>query len=35
MLPYTVAFLTAWTAMLAVWVAFGIPVGPGAPLYLR
>jgi aminobenzoyl-glutamate transport protein len=35
MLPYTVAFLVSWIVMLVVWVAFGIPVGPGAPLYLR
>ena len=32
MLPYTIAFFLGWTALLIVWVAFGIPLGPGAPL---
>ena len=35
MLPYSVAFLAAWTVMLIVWVLVGLPVGPDAPLYLR
>ena len=34
MLPYSVAFLVAWTLLLVVWVAVGLPVGPGAPLLL-
>jgi aminobenzoyl-glutamate transport protein len=34
MLPYSVCFLVVWTLMLAVWLALGIPVGPGAPLFL-
>jgi aminobenzoyl-glutamate transport protein len=34
MLPYTVTFLAVWMALLGVWLAFGIPTGPGAPLYL-
>jgi aminobenzoyl-glutamate transport protein len=34
MLPYTVAFLLVWTTMLIVWMLLGIPVGPGAGLYL-
>ncbi|MEZ5351759.1 MAG: AbgT family transporter [Bryobacteraceae bacterium] len=33
MLPYTMTFLIGWTVMLIAWVAFGIPVGPGAGLY--
>ncbi len=34
MLPYTVVFMIAWSIMLAVWIGFGLPMGPGAPLYL-
>jgi aminobenzoyl-glutamate transport protein len=34
MLPYSATFLAGWTLMLIVWIAFGIPVGPGAGLYL-
>jgi len=34
MLPYTIAFLIIWTILLIVWMALGIPVGPGATLYL-
>jgi aminobenzoyl-glutamate transport protein len=34
MLPYSVAFLTAWGIMLAIWLLLGLPLGPGAGLYL-
>lgn len=34
MLPYSIAFLVAWTLMLVGWIALGLPVGPGAGLYL-
>jgi aminobenzoyl-glutamate transport protein len=34
MLPYTVAFFLVWVALMVAWVAFGLPVGPGASLYL-
>jgi aminobenzoyl-glutamate transport protein len=34
MLPYTIFFLLAWSALLAVWMWFEFPVGPGAQLYL-
>jgi aminobenzoyl-glutamate transport protein len=34
MLPYSFAFLVAWTVMLVVWILTGAPLGPGAPLYL-
>jgi len=34
MLPYTVAFLLSWLALLLVWMLLGWPVGPGAGLYL-
>jgi len=35
MLPYTVVFLIAWTFMFVVWLLLGLPLGPGAGLYLR
>ncbi len=34
MLPYSVAFLIVWMVLLAVWLLIGLPVGPGAPLFL-
>ncbi len=34
MLPYSLAFLVAWTLMLIAWIALGLPVGPGAGLFL-
>jgi aminobenzoyl-glutamate transport protein len=34
MLPYTLTFLAIWTVLLIGWLALGLPVGPGAPLYL-
>jgi aminobenzoyl-glutamate transport protein len=35
MLPYTIAFFIVWTILLIIWVAAGIPVGPGAGLFLN
>ncbi|HWP57543.1 MAG TPA: AbgT family transporter [Candidatus Acidoferrales bacterium] len=32
MLPYSVTFAIVWTALLAVWLLLGIPLGPGASL---
>jgi aminobenzoyl-glutamate transport protein len=34
MLPYSVSFLIAWTLLLVAWILLGLPVGPGAGLYL-
>lgn len=34
MLPYTFVFFIIWTLMLVTWMIIGIPVGPGAPIYL-
>ncbi len=31
MLPYSVAFICAWTALLLVWWGLGLPLGVGAP----
>lgn len=33
MLPYSVAFGIAGLIMLIIWILFGIPLGPGAPMY--
>lgn len=32
MLPYALAFLLAWSALLAAWIGLGLPLGPGGPL---
>jgi aminobenzoyl-glutamate transport protein len=34
MLPYSIAFLVGWTALLVAWLLLGLPLGPGAELYL-
>jgi len=34
MLPYTVAFTLGWMVLLVVWLLLGLPLGPGAGLYL-
>jgi aminobenzoyl-glutamate transport protein len=34
MLPYSIAFMLAWAALLMAWIAFDIPMGPAAPLFL-
>ena len=33
MLPYSIAFLIAWTIMLLIWLYAGIPLGPGASAF--
>ena len=35
MLPYSVTFLVGWSIFLVVWILAGLPVGPGAGLYLE
>ena len=32
MIPYSFFFLLAWTALLSVWMAFNLPLGPGASM---
>ena len=32
MLPYSLVFAIGWTALFALWIACGWPIGPGAPL---
>lgn len=34
MLPYTVVFMIVWVAFLMLWILLGLPVGPGASLFL-
>ena len=34
MLPYTVVFMIIWSVLLMAWMLLGIPLGPGAGLYL-
>jgi aminobenzoyl-glutamate transport protein len=34
MLPYTVVFLVCWIVLLAAWILIGLPLGPGAGLFL-
>ncbi|MCK9505542.1 MAG: AbgT family transporter [Porticoccaceae bacterium] len=34
MLPYSIALLVAWSLLLALWVGFDLPLGPGAEIYL-
>ena len=34
MVPYSIAFMAAWTILLIVWMLTGMPLGPGASLYL-
>lgn len=36
MLPYSMAFLVGWVILFYIWVfAFGLPVGPGSPIYFQ
>ena len=35
MLPYTIVFMLCWSVLLMVWMLLGLPVGPGAGLYLE
>jgi aminobenzoyl-glutamate transport protein len=35
MLPYSIVFMIVWTALLMAWIALGMPMGPGAPLFLQ
>lgn len=35
MLPYSVVFFIVWTLLAITWYLLGIPVGPGAPIFLE
>lgn len=34
MLPFSIGFLICWTILLVIWMALGLPLGPGAGLFL-
>ena len=34
MLPYSVTFFLCWTVLLIVWIVLGLPLGPGAGMFL-
>jgi aminobenzoyl-glutamate transport protein len=33
-LPYSIVFMTGMITLLCIWYAFGLPLGPGAPMFL-
>lgn len=35
MLPYTLGFLVVWTILLCLWMAVGMPLGPGGALFVQ
>jgi aminobenzoyl-glutamate transport protein len=35
MIPYSVTFIIAWTILLVVWFLLGLPLGPGAALFVN
>lgn len=34
MLPYTIAMIIGWSALAIIWFSLGLPIGPGAGLYI-
>ncbi len=34
MLPYSISFLIFWSILMGIWILLGLPVGPGAGLFL-
>lgn len=34
MIPYALIIMVAWIALFVVWIALGIPLGPGSPVHL-
>lgn len=34
MLPYSIVFLIGWMLLFGVWVALGLPIGPGSEIFL-
>jgi aminobenzoyl-glutamate transport protein len=35
MLPYSLAFLVAWSLLLVAWIVLGLDLGPAGPLTVR
>jgi len=34
MLPFSLIFLVSWSLLLAAWIVLGMPLGPGAPVFV-
>lgn len=34
MLPYSITFLISWSILMGIWILLGLPIGPGAGLFL-
>ena len=34
MLPYSIVFFIAWSIFLIIWILIGVPIGPGADLFM-
>lgn len=34
MIPYSLSFAISWIVLIAIWVIFNIPLGPGGPILL-
>jgi aminobenzoyl-glutamate transport protein len=34
MLPYSIVFFIGWVILLIIWILLGLPVGPGAEMYM-
>jgi aminobenzoyl-glutamate transport protein len=34
MIPYSIVFLVGWSIMFAIWIWFGLPIGPGSEIFL-
>lgn len=34
MLPYSIFFMLGWSVLLVVWMVFGLPLGPGAAMFI-
>lgn len=32
MIQYSLVFLGTWAVLLIIWITFGVPIGPDAPL---
>ena len=35
MIPYSIALLIGWSALLIVWYVFALPLGPGATIMMQ
>lgn len=35
MIPYTIVFFIIWTILFIIWFVLGIPIGPGAPMFIN